>query len=254
MPDMTAIASLLPPEVTPFVALLLVAVSFGCSLITIAFGIGGGALMLAILASFLPPAALIPVHGLVQLGSNAGRMLALLRHVSWVHMGGFALGACVGVVMGGLMVVNVPAAAVQIGVGCFVLWSVFVTPPRWLRTWPILAGWTASVLTMFFGATGPYVATYTKSLPLSRHGYVATHGALMTLQHLLKTVAFGFLGFAFGPWLGLILALILAGLAGTLTGRLVLNGLTDARFRVALNVVLVLVALNLIVQGVRRAF
>jgi hypothetical protein len=41
----------------------------------VAFGIGGGAALLAVMASLVPPAALIPVHGVVQVGSNLGRAL-----------------------------------------------------------------------------------------------------------------------------------------------------------------------------------
>jgi hypothetical protein len=48
------------------VAGLLIVASFATSFITAAFGIGGGGVLLAILASLVPPAALIPVHGLVQ--------------------------------------------------------------------------------------------------------------------------------------------------------------------------------------------
>ena len=58
----------------------LAAASFVTSFITAAFGIGGGGVLLALLASVLPPAALIPVHGLVQLGSNAGRAAIMARH------------------------------------------------------------------------------------------------------------------------------------------------------------------------------
>ena len=113
------------------------------------------------------------------------------------------------------------------------MWSVFAKAPKWLTRWPVITGFIAATLTMFFGATGLFVSAYTKSLPVSRHSYVATHGALMTLQHLLKTLAFGLLGFAFGPWIWLIAALMLAGLAGTWAGRLVLNRLPEARFRLA---------------------
>jgi len=47
------------------VAGLVVAASFATSFLTAAFGIGGGAVLLAILASLMPSAALIPVHGVV---------------------------------------------------------------------------------------------------------------------------------------------------------------------------------------------
>jgi hypothetical protein len=85
-----------------------------------------------------------------------------------------------------------------------------------MRRWSVLTGGISSFLTMFFGATGPFVATYTKALGLDRHRYVATHAALTTLQHLLKTFVFGFLGFAFGPWVGAILLMIAAGLRARL--------------------------------------
>ena len=102
---------------------------------------------------------------------------------------------------------------------------------------------------MFFGATGLFVANYTKSFALPRHDHVATHATLMTVQHGLKVVIFGLLGFAYGAWAFVILALIAAGLAGTLTGRLVLNRITDHGFKRALDVILVLISLRLIWQG-----
>ena len=50
--------------------ILLIATSFIGSLISAALGIGGGTLMLAVIAQTLPVAAIIPVHGVVQFGSN----------------------------------------------------------------------------------------------------------------------------------------------------------------------------------------
>ncbi|MBD3764666.1 MAG: sulfite exporter TauE/SafE family protein, partial [Rhodobacterales bacterium] len=141
----------------------------------------------------------------------------------------------------GALVVNLPPALVQIGVGLFVIWSVFLSPPPWLRRFPMMTGAFSSFLTMFFGATGPFVATFTKSLKLDRHGHVATHGAMMSAQHLLKTAMFAILGFA--------AAMIAAGAVGTTLGRLVLNRMSDCRFRLALDVVLILLSLRLIWGG-----
>jgi len=231
--------------------LALLAASFAGSFITIAFGIGGGVMLLAIMASLLPPAALIPVHGVVQLGSNTGRAAAMFRHIYWPALSWFGVGALVGVAMGSALVVNIPAAFIQVGVGVFVIWSVAAKPPDWMRRWPVVTGALTSFLTMFFGATGPFVATYTRAMKLERHGYVGTHAALMVMQHSLKSLAFGFLGFAFSDWIGFCAAMILAGLAGTYAGRLVLDRLTDSRFQKILNVLLVLIALRLIWSGLR---
>jgi len=227
----------------------LLAVSFAASFITVAFGIGGGAVMLATLATLLPAAAIVPVHGVVQVGSNAGRAALLTRHMRIDLLGPFALGAVVGIVLGGSVVVQLEAGWIQIGVGAFVVWSVFAAPPAFLRRSGLITGGISSFLTMFFGGTGPFVATYVKAQDLERHSFVATHAMLMTLQHALKTIAFGFLGFAFADWAGLIGLLIVFGLLGTIAGRLVLARIDERRFRFALNAVLTILALRLIYAG-----
>lgn len=238
-----------PPGMETMVAMALLATSFISSFITIAFGIGGGVLLLATMASLVPPAVLIPVHGVIQFGSNAGRTLFMARFISWRETWAFTLGSVVGVLLGGVLAVNLPPAYVQIGVGLFVIWSVFMQPPQWLKRLPGLTGALSSFLTMFFGATGPFVATFTKSLKLDRKRHVATHGALMTTQHLLKSLMFGFLGFSFGPWLGFTIAMIAAGVIGTFVGSFVLDRISDARFRLALDIILVVLALRLIWAG-----
>lgn len=240
---------LLPEALSQFAFWGLMLASFLSSFITAALGIGGGALLLAIMASLLPPAALIPVHGVVQVGSNAGRMAMLLRHVHRPAVTGFAIGALIGCALGGLVVVELPPRYVQMGVGAFVIWSVLSRPPKWLGRFPWAVGGISSFLTMFFGATGLFVANYTKSFALPRHAHVATHAALMTLQHGLKVVVFGLLGFAFGDWAWVILALVLAGLAGTLAGGQVLNRISDHGFKKALDILLVLISLRLIWAG-----
>lgn len=248
---MDFIAGLAPAELGGPMTLILLAASFMGSFITIAFGIGGGVMLLAIMASLMPPAALIPVHGVVQLGSNVGRASAMFRHIHWPALGWFGVGALVGVALGSALVVKIPAALVQVGVGIFVIWSVIAKPPAWMRRWPVVTGALTSFLTMFFGATGPFVATYTRALNLGRHEYAATHATLMVMQHSLKSLAFGFLGFVFSDWIWFCAAMIFAGLVGTFTGRLVLDRLTDARFQKILNTILVVIALRLIWSGLR---
>ncbi len=241
---------ILPPGVGDVATVALLLASFGASFITVAFGIGGGAALIAVMASLVPPAALIPVHGVVQTGSNLGRAVMTLRHACWPAVPAFVAGSLVGAATGGVLAVNIPPAFVQIGVGLFIVWSVLATPPRAIARWPFAIGVTSTFLTMFFGATGPFVATFTKSLALGRHAHVATHAVLMTVQHAVKTATFGLLGFAFGPWIGFTVAMIAAGFLGTLAGGLVLNRMADASFRRALDIVLLLIAARLVIGGI----
>lgn len=240
----------LPEGLTVLAFWTILVASFLGSFITAAFGIGGGALLLAIMASVMPAAALIPVHGVVQVGSNAGRMALLWRSIFWPALPWFTAGSLIGAGLGGMVVVTLPPQWVQIGIGVFVIYTVLARAPRWFSRWPVITGLISSFLTMFFGATGLFVASFTKSHKLARHAHVATHAALMTVQHGLKVMVFGLLGFAFGVWAPVIVALVVVGLIGTFAGKLVLNRLSDHRFGMALNVLLVLISLRLIWTGV----
>jgi len=244
MPD------ILPPDLTHLAAIMLFAVSFAGSFITAAFGIGGGVVFLGACAILMPPAAIIPVHGVVQLGSNSIRALMFLRHIMWTALPAFVVGSLIGVAIGGSVVVSLPGWLIQSVVGVFILWVVFAKPPKWLSQWPLITGLVSSFLTMFFGATGPFVAGFVKAQNLDRHTHIATHAALMTVQHGLKVAMFGFLGFAFADWALFIAGLIAAGAFGTWAGKLVLGRMTDHGFHRVLNVILVLIALRLIWGGV----
>lgn len=243
---------LLPAGIGWPAALGLMAASFGTSLLTASFGIGGGVVLLGILATLLPPAALIPVHGVVQLGSNAGRVLMLRAEVARSVLAPFLAGSLVGIAVGAVVfawIVGLEPGLIQLGVGAFILWSVAARPPGFLRRSAWLAGGASSFLTMFFGATGPFVAAYVKTQKFGRVVYVATNAACMTAQHLLKVIAFGLLGFAFAEYLGLIVGMIASGFLGTLAGGQVLMRIDERRFAFVLNAILVVLAARLVWEG-----
>ena len=72
----------------------------------------------------------------------------------------------------------------------------------------------------------------------------------MVAQHVIKVAAFGLLGFAYGPYRGLMAAMIASGFAGTLLGKRFLVKLDDRTFHRVLAVVLSLLALRLFYEGV----
>ncbi|WP_300055023.1 sulfite exporter TauE/SafE family protein [uncultured Roseobacter sp.] len=232
----------------PIAALLLV-LSFLSSLITAAFGIGGGTIMLAAMATFLPPPAIIPVHGLVQLGSNAGRSFAFRHHIHTTPLAPFVMGALFGVALGSSVVVQLDAGLLQILVGLFILWTVHLPIPQIMKRSAGITGALSSGLTMFVGGTGPFVAAFVKTLGLDRMSHVGTHAAMMTVQHLLKTIAFGLLGFAFTQWAAFTALLILFGFLGTLAGRSVLLRINEPLFKRMLTIILTLMPLRLVYAG-----
>ncbi|MXN64872.1 TSUP family transporter [Stappia sp. GBMRC 2046] len=240
---------LFPESISPLVGSFLIFASFFTSALTAALGLGGGAALIAIMANLMPIAALVPVHGAVQMGSNAGRALVQIRHVDWPILAWFSAGAVAGAAVGGSIAVELPAPVLRLGIGLFILWMLWgkvpgfeKAPKRVIAT----TGFVAAALSMFFGASGPIGGAVLSKLGLSRHGYVATQAVTALVTHVLKIVAFGLLGFVFAPWLGLIVAMIASGFLGTLFGSRLLTNMKEETFRKGFKLVMTVLALNLL--------
>ncbi len=244
--------SVLPAELSPLWTGSLVTLSFFTSAFTAAFGVGGGVALLAVMLTILPPAIVLPLHGIVQFGSNAGRAFVMRAHVNRPILRWFALGSVLGVSGASLIVVSLPTPWMQVILGVFILWSLwwpkpsFEAPPARGYFW---VGLIASFCTMFVGATGVLVGSFWRVAQLGKEGVVGTHAAAMMLQHGFKVVAFGVLGFVFSKWLGFIAMMVGAGYLGTLAGKRLLGRLPERVFAMAFKVILTVFALDL----VRRA-
>lgn len=242
----------LPPDLAPGPALFLIVASFFTSALTAAFALGGGITLLALMSLFLPVSVLIPVHGVVQLGSNAGRVLVQRRAVDWLRLWPFLLGSVLGAIVGAQFVVTLPEAWLRVALGVFMLVVVFVKIPRLGTMGPTgfaLAGSVTTFLSMFVGATGPIsVALFSKTFA-DRVTLVATLAAANATQHALKFVVFFAIGVALSAYLPLIAAMLVTGFAGTVVGTEFLKRLPERWFRIALTTVLTIVALDLLRRG-----
>lgn len=244
-----ALHTLLPAGIDATAALILVGASFFTSALTAAFGIGGGVAMVGALAALAPPATIVAVHAIVQLGSNAGRALVQRRHVAWRLMAPFAIGSAIGVAIGAAVIASLPARALLGALGLFILAMVWLPKPRipgLEKTGLVAGGALSSVLTMFVGATGPFVQAVLLGFGLDKRGLVATHAVAMTLQHAMKAVAFGFIGFSFADWGPLVAAMIATGFLGTLVGSALLERLPERWFSIALKAILTVLAIDLL--------
>ena len=239
-------------ELTLLVFAGLCLLSFVGSLIAASLGLGGGLLVLATMTLVLPPAVLIPIHGVVQIGSNGFRALIMPRHVKYAIVPAFMVGTLIGAAVGGKMVVSLDVWVLQAVLGLFVLYATWA--PKFRSSDPGPAkffgvGVVGGFGTMFVGGTGPLVAPFVNAACGERQQVVATHATLMTFQHLFKVIAFGLLGFAFGPYIPLLVGLLLFGALGTLAGRNILNRLPEHVFRIGLRTILTLLATRLLYEA-----
>ncbi|MCA0399884.1 MAG: sulfite exporter TauE/SafE family protein [Proteobacteria bacterium] len=239
----------LPPGVDAFTAALLVAISFFTSALTAAFGIGGGIAMLGALAGTVAPNIIIAVHGVVQFGSNIGRAFLQKDFAHWPAIWRFLAGSIVGIAVGAWLFTALPERVLLGLLGLFILAMVWLPKPRipgLSHAGLILGGLISSVLTMFVGATGPFVQAVLMPLGLDRKGQIATHAVMMTAQHALKVLAFGFIGVALVAWLPLIAAMVASGFAGTVLGTRLLDRMPERFFQITLKILLTLIALDLL--------
>ena len=241
----------LPSELSISVFCGLVLLSCLTSMISASMGIGGGTVLLTVMAQVIPIKAIIPIHGVVQLGSNFGRAAMLMPQLNWQLAAWFLLGSLVGALVGGQIVVSLPVTILKVTLGVFILYSVWGPKLTGLSgtTRSLLGGgFLSTLLTMFVGATGPFVIAVLRSFELSRNALVATSAACMVIQHLLKIVVFGLLGFAFLPYINLIALMILSGLIGTFIGTKILLKVDEKKFKYGLNIILSALALRLIIE------
>lgn len=244
---------LFPEGVSVVAAALVVFASFFTAALTASFGLGGGLALLAVMGALFPPAALIPIHGVAQLGANSSRFLLQRRDVDWPIAIWFASGCALGAAIGARLYVEVPENLLKGAVGLFILFAVWGPKPRGFSPGPrsyFATGAIGSILSVFFGATGPIAASMLSAARLDKLRTVATHAACMVAQHALKTIAFGFVGFAFADWGVLIVAIILAGFAGSAAGTVLLRRMPEQQFRKGFTLILTFLACYLIGDAV----
>src|SRR5262249_60502753 len=70
---------LVTPEVGPWLFVGLTAASFATAFIAVFTGAAGGVILLALMATVMPPTVVIPVHTVVMLGTGITRAMIMWR-------------------------------------------------------------------------------------------------------------------------------------------------------------------------------
>ena len=221
-------------------------------------GMAGGIMLLAVMLLFMDPALAIPIHGVVQLASNASRTAMHAPHLRRDLL----LPFCLLILPAGALTVQLvdrsPATGLKAAIGVFVL--VATWRPRWLLLgfdptrlakgirFAVLGG-VAGGLSPIVGATGPFIAPFFLDMGLTRFELIGTKAACQAVVHVAKIALFGLVGFAFRDhWL--VCVCMTAGvIIGTWGGTRLLQRVDDARFTQLYKAALTLVALRLVWVG-----
>jgi uncharacterized protein len=237
------------PEIDGWMFILFTVLACFTAAFGVVAGLGGGVLLIGIMATVFPPVALVPVHGVVQAGSNITRTIIAHRLVMKQAIIPFAIGAVIGSALGGKIVVSIPVALMQAILGVFMLYVCF--SPKITAGMPtqkrfFALGAIGAFISMFIGATGTILAPWVRGVSEDRRIFVATHSCIMMFIHGLKVVVFVVLGFEFFDYLPLMAAMVTTGFLGNWIGFKLLDVMEEAVFRRVFQVVLVLLSLRLL--------
>ncbi len=244
------------PDIGPLVFLALSAASFAAAFVGVFTGAAGGVVLLGLMAMVMPPVAVIPVHTVVMLGSGITRSLLMWRHVMRGTLIPFIVGGATGAAVGAKTFVTLSVEWLQLILGAFILlvtWMPNLGRIGAERGRFAVLGFAATFLGVFVSATGTLIAPFVASASKDRHVHVATMGALMMFAHILKMVAFGFIGFAIASYIPLMVAMVATGAVGNWLGEIALHHTPERRFRLILQLVLTALGLRLLWGAARGA-
>ena len=143
------------PEIDGWMFLFFTVLACFTAAFGVVAGLGGGVLLIGFMATVFPPVALIPVHGVVQAGSNVTRTIIAHRLVMKQAIIPFAIGAILGSAIGGKIVISIPLSLLQMILGIFMLYVCFspkITAGMPTKKRFFALGMVGAFISMFIGA------------------------------------------------------------------------------------------------------
>jgi uncharacterized membrane protein YfcA len=168
----------------------------------------------------------------------------------------FVIGALLGAAAGARVFVALSTVWLEFILGAFILLVTWM--PKLGRFGAergrfAILGFGTTFLGVFVSATGTLLAPFIAASTPDRRVHVATMGALMMFSHLAKIAAFGFIGFAVGRYVPLMVAMIATGAVGNWIGEVALLRTKEQHFRLVLQLALTLLGLRLLWSASRGA-
>jgi uncharacterized membrane protein YfcA len=239
---------------------LLALAAFSTSALTAVVGAGGGTALIALMLLIMPPAAVIPAHGVVQLAANVTRSWLLRRYLAWPIIWRFSLLLPLGVVIGLWLFQGLPAAVIQLLIGGFVLITLALPYIKQIgaRETPLWAfipvGFVTGCLNMIVGVIAPILGAIIVRRDLKKEEIVGTLGFFGVIGNLFKIIGFTFVGFSFAKYWPLLAVMVPAAVLGARVGRMFLSRVDERLFLICFRLMLCMLALKLIIVDGLSAF
>lgn len=224
------------------------------SILSAVAGLGGGIILLTVLAQFFAPTVAIPIQGGIQLVSNASRASLLRKQVDWSVVGASCILLLPASFLGVALATAVPEDAMRVTLGLFVLvvgWrpSLLRIRAAATRRSLVVIGGASGLLNTTVGASGPFTSPFFKAVTATHVAFVATAATTQVAAHTAKLIAFGFDGFDFADHLDVIVVGAAGVALGSVIGTRLLGKVSEGALDTLFKVVLTALAIRLIWRG-----
>lgn len=234
-----------------FSDILLALANFLTSALTAITGVGGGMILIGVMPFFIPAIAIIPVHAVTQLASNATRAWFGREHLDFKYFWQFLVGSLLGMLICGMLVQWISLELIPLFIGIYILllqWS--ATFNRIIRRFEHFAivGFLQTGIGVFVGTPGPLnIAVLNKHYD-DNHVIVSTGALMMTVVHTAKLIVYLVLGFTFFDYWQLMLMMVIMATLGSWIGTKLRHKIKLSWLKKILPYLLTLLALKLILD------
>jgi len=233
-------------------ALIIIAGSLVASIFNAAFSAGGALIILAITSTVLPVQAIVPIHSTLLIGSTLTRVLLFWDYIDWKIVIPFLVGAFAGAFVGARVYIELPETVIALAIGMVMLIAIWLPVvswrPRLRHPWAIV-GFSHALLSTLF-AYGAVMHAVILHSGLNRRQIVGTLGGCLSGMSIFKIVGYASFGFDYSPYFHVIAAAIAVSLFGTAIGKLIVNKLSEQKFRFIYRVLITVTALRLLYVGI----
>ena len=242
---------------------ILIVAAFITSSISAVLGMGGGIILLGIMALIIPEGYIVvALHGIVQLISNLTRSFVFRDHIRKEIISQYLPGAILGLSLSSIIIFTLisffqveSATEIKIDflkplIGIFILWFLFGKRHKIKTKHPHFFGVGAlsGLCTVFIGATGPLIAPFFLKGKLTKENIIANKAACQAISHFGKIPLFIlFFEFNYFSELEVLVPLTIAVFVGTNVGKQVLQFIPETVFRLLFRGMRTIIAIKLIV-------
>jgi uncharacterized membrane protein YfcA len=213
-------------------------------------GMGGGTILLAIIASLIDFSYVVPLHGTVQLVSNSTRLILFFKNIKWNIILFFSIGIIPGAFIGIHVFKLLDKNTVKLLMGIFILAITYFPKSKKERKSSFAlflpVGLVSGLIGIFFGAIGPFIAPFFIRKDVIKEELIATKAACQSISHILKIILFGYIGINVLEYWNILLFLCIAVIIGTMLGKKFLNKISDKVFKKIFKIMLTVIALRII--------